>query len=304
MQHPNIVQIYEVGEHDGRPYFSMEWSRRQPGRRASRAARSPPTRRRDWSRLLARRRAARPLARRRPPRPEAGERVCCKPAALSIRSGIRRSPKITDFGLAKRLDVPAAATATGHIVGTPSYMAPEQAGAGQNTIGPLCDVYGLGAILYELLTGRPPFRAETPLDTLLQVDPRRPAAAVAPARPDAARPGNHLPEVPGEGAAAALRRARKPWPTTCAASSTASPSLARPLSPLGRAARWARRRPAAAALVAVCALALAAVASLRGRGTPLARAGDWRRRARKPNRPSTTPATTSAASNGTWPGRT
>src|SRR5436189_5083642 len=78
-------------------------------------------------------------------------------------------PKITDFGLAKRLDIESGQTQTGVIMGTPSYMAPEQAGGRTKEIGPLADVYALGAILYELLTGRPPFRAATPVDTLLQV---------------------------------------------------------------------------------------------------------------------------------------
>jgi hypothetical protein len=76
-------------------------------------------------------------------------------------------PKITDFGLAKKLDE-AGRTQTGSIVGTPSYMAPEQA-EGKKDVGPSADVYALGAILYECLTGRPPFKAATPLETVLQV---------------------------------------------------------------------------------------------------------------------------------------
>src|SRR5262249_26980779 len=78
------------------------------------------------------------------------------------------TPKITDFGLAKKLDGDGA-TATGEVFGTPSYMAPEQADGNGKQVGPLADVYALGAILYECLTGRPPFRASSPLDTLAQV---------------------------------------------------------------------------------------------------------------------------------------
>src|SRR5205085_2124247 len=77
------------------------------------------------------------------------------------------TPKITDFGLAKKLD-DVGQTQTGAIMGTPSYMAPEQA-EGKKDVGPLADVYALGAILYECLTGRPPFKAATPFDTVLQV---------------------------------------------------------------------------------------------------------------------------------------
>src|SRR5262249_56943984 len=79
------------------------------------------------------------------------------------------TPKITDFGLAKRLDVPSQQTQSGAIIGTPSYMAPEQAAGRTHEVGPLADVYALGAVLYELLTGRPPFKGETQLDTVLQV---------------------------------------------------------------------------------------------------------------------------------------
>src|SRR5262245_8424436 len=85
------------------------------------------------------------------------------------------TPKLTDFGLAKRLDRPRGQTASGAVLGTPSYMAPEQAVSRREEIGPPTDVYALGAILYELLTGRPPFVAATALDTLMLVVEQEPA---------------------------------------------------------------------------------------------------------------------------------
>ena len=145
------------------------------------------------------------------------------------------TPKITDFGLAKKLDE-AGQTASGAVMGTPSYMAPEQAGGKTQEIGPACDVYALGAILYECLTGRPPFKAATALDTILQVVARRAGAAAAVAAEDAARPGDDLPEVPAEGAGQALRGRRRRWRTTCGGSWRASRSWR------GRWVGWSGRR--------------------------------------------------------------
>jgi serine/threonine protein kinase len=170
LQHPNIVQIYEVGEQDGLPFFSLEYC--AGGSLAKKLAGTPlpATEAAQLVETLARamqaahengvvHRDLKPANILLSPVPSAGEE-----------SGVRGlgTPKITDFGLAKKLDEQGG-TATGVIIGTPSYMAPEQASGKTRDLGPACDVYALGAILYECLTGRPPFKAATQLETLSQV---------------------------------------------------------------------------------------------------------------------------------------
>lgn len=165
LQHPNIVQIHEVGEHDGRPYFSLEFCAGGSLEKRSAGAPLPPAKAAALVQTLAR---AMHVAHQK-----GVVHRDLKPAnVLFTEDG---TPKITDFGLAKQLGA-AGQTASGAVMGTPSYMAPEQA-AGRKDVGPAADVYALGAILYECLTGRPPFRAATPLDTIMQVvndDPARP----------------------------------------------------------------------------------------------------------------------------------
>jgi hypothetical protein len=166
LQHPGIVQIYEVGEHDSLPYFSLEVV--EGGSLEKRLLAGPlaPRQAADLVRSLA---VAVQAAHQR-----GIVHRDLKPAnVLLTEDGI---PKITDFGLAKRLDVEAGRTRTGAVMGTPSYMAPEQASGRRRQIGPAADVYALGAILYELLTGRPPFQGATPLDTLLEVLEKEPPA--------------------------------------------------------------------------------------------------------------------------------
>jgi hypothetical protein len=165
LQHPHIVQIHEVGEHGGLPYFSLEFC---PGGSLDRKLNGTPLASRDAAELVSKLAGA---------THEAHQKGILhrdlKPANVLL--GEEGTPKITDFGLAKRLDGPSGQTASGAVLGTPSYMAPEQAAGKTKEIGPAADIYGLGAILYELLTGRPPFRAATPLDTLLQALENEPA---------------------------------------------------------------------------------------------------------------------------------
>jgi WD40 repeat protein len=177
LHHPNIIEIYEIGERDSLPYFAMEFC----------AGGS-----------LAHKLGGKPL----PPRQaaEVVEALAGAVQAAHAAGVIHRdlkpanvllaedgTPKVTDFGLAKKLEGASSLTATGAIVGTPSYMAPEQAAGEGKHVGPAADVYGLGAILYECLTGRPPFQGPTALDTLMQVvsDPPTPAGQLQPAIPAA-----------------------------------------------------------------------------------------------------------------------
>ena len=158
LQHPNIVQVYEVGEHEGMPFFSLEFCGGGSLEKKLDGTPLPPKEAAALVETLARAMQA-----------AHEQRVIhrdLKPANVLLAED--GTPKITDFGLAKKLDE-AGQTQTGAIMGTPSYMAPEQAGGKSGEIGPAADVYALGAILYECLTGRPPFKAATALDTLMQV---------------------------------------------------------------------------------------------------------------------------------------
>jgi ABC-type amino acid transport substrate-binding protein len=175
LQHPNIVQIHEVGEQAGRPFFSLEYV--DGGSLAQRLAGQPQPA--HWSAQLVQTVAGAVHAAHQ----HGIIHRDIKPGNILLtKDGLA---KITDFGLAKRLDGAAEQTKSGSVLGTPSYMAPEQARSRQASIGPRTDIYALGAILYELITGQPPFRAASPLDTLLEVaerDPIRPRA-VNPAVP-------------------------------------------------------------------------------------------------------------------------
>jgi serine/threonine-protein kinase len=165
--------------------------------------------------------------------------------------------KVTDFGLAKRLDQTAGQTQTGAILGTPNYLAPEQAGGPPGAVGPATDVYALGAILYELLTGRPPFRGATLLETLEQVRSAEPLP-----------PSRWQPRLPRDLETVCLKALAKDpagrYPTAAAFAADLErflrglPVRARPVGRLVKAARWCRRKPLAAGLLAALVVAVAA----------------------------------------------
>ncbi len=164
LQHSNIVHIHEVGQLHGHYYFAMEYIEGES--LAQRIARGAVDVDLAVRLLAAVARAVDHLH---------AENIIhrdLKPSNILLDADDH--PYVTDFGLAKMFEPGSETTATGVIAGTPSYMAPEQAAGHSAGTGPACDIYSLGAILYELLTGRPPFREENPLDTLMQVLSREP----------------------------------------------------------------------------------------------------------------------------------
>jgi WD40 repeat protein len=268
LQHPNIVQIHEIGEHEGKPFFSLEFCDGGSLAQKINGTPLPPIEAAQIIETLAR---AMSYAHQR-----GVVHRDLKPAnVLLVSSGVvskeesttHRLPlttyqlKITDFGLAKKLDE-AGQTASGAILGTPSYMAPEQAGGKGKEVGPAADIYALGAILYEFLTGRPPFRAATALDTLLQVVTDDP---VPPTQLQSKTPKDLeticlkcLQKEPGKRYASALELAED-----LRRFQAGEPILARPIGLLGRATKWVKRRPAIAGLIAVViAVALAGLGAV------------------------------------------
>jgi len=245
LQHPGIVAVYEVGCHDNQPYFSMEYI--SGSSLALTIANGPVAGRKAATYLEPTARAVH----------FAHERGILhrdlKPANVLLDEADH--PKVTDFGLAKVLSTDSGQTRTGAVLGTPSYMSPEQA-QGRKDIAPAGDIYSLGAILYELLTGRPPFRGETALATLALVANQEPIA-----------PRLLVPSVDRDLETICLKclekDAKRRYPTAEALADDlrryldGEPIAARRVSVVGRAVKWCRRKPWQAALLG---MSLAAVA--------------------------------------------
>ncbi len=240
LQHPNIVQIYEVGEREELPYFSLEYV--EGGSLAQKCAGKP----------LPDADAARMVELLARAMHHAHEHNIVhrdlKPANVLLTAD--GAPKITDFGLAKRLEGDSSSqTRSGSILGTPSYMAPEQALGEVHQIGPLTDVWALGAILYELVTGRPPFLASNPMDTVMQVVREEPVAPVQ-LQPKVAR------DLETICLKCLQKEQTKRYPNAVTLAEDlrrfqiGEPISARPVGVAERVWRWCRRNPRVASLTA------------------------------------------------------
>ncbi len=249
LRHPNVVQVYGLGEWQGLPYLELEYL--DGGSLADRLDGTPMTAL-DAARIVESLAGAIDAAH--------GLGVFhryLKPANILVAAD--GTPKVADFGLAKAAGVVSGETPSGDIVGTPSYMAPEQASGHSRGVGAEADVYALGAVLYELLTGRPPFKAATVIETLEQVRNAEPVP-----------PCQLVPSLPRDLEAVCLKCLEKePWRRYRSAAGLARdlacfregrPTVARPIGAVGRAIRWCRRNRLVASLTAAIAVLLFAIA--------------------------------------------
>jgi WD40 repeat protein len=245
LQHPNIVQIHEVGDVGGLPYCALEFV--DGGHLGARIGGNPlPPR--EAARIVEAIARGVQLAHSR----NVVHRDLKPSNILLTKDG---TPKIADFGLARQLDEDSGATLAGSVLGTPSYMAPEQASGNAHEAGLLADVYTLGAILYECLTGAPPFQGKNPVETMDRVRTQPPVP-----------PSRRHPGVPLDLETICLKCLRKePEGRYASAAELADdlvrylaglPILARPIGRFERAAKWARRNPALALAGAVVAVTL------------------------------------------------
>jgi len=271
LDHPNIVPIYDVGQHDGQHYFSMGYV---DGQSLAQRIADGPLACRDAAELLV------PVADAVHYAHERGIiHRDLKPANVLLKedqgskvegrgtnsdsqpSTLNFQPMVTDFGLAKRLEAADGLTASGDVIGTPSYMPPEQATGQAAQMGPAGDVYSLGAILYCLVTGHPPFRAASTLDTLEQVVEREPV----PLR-------RQNPAIDKDIDTIALKCLQKdPARRYVSAAELADelrrylagePIHGRPISAVERAWRWCKRKPVVAGLAATAVALSILVVSL------------------------------------------
>jgi serine/threonine protein kinase/tetratricopeptide (TPR) repeat protein len=242
VQHPNIVQVYEIGSYEGRPFLAMEWV--EGGSLANRLDGKPwpPGEAASLIETLAR---AIDVAH--------GEGVVhrdLKPAnVLLTEDGM---PKVTDFGLAKKLDEDGQ-TPSGSVLGTPAYMAPEQASGKRALVGPAADIYALGVVLYQLLTGRLPFQRYSTMELLRAVTSDEPT-----------RPRRLQPRLPRDLEAITLHCLEKEpvrrYPSALALAEDlqrfreGKQVVARPVSEIERVWRWCRRKPVIAGLLAALVL--------------------------------------------------